>query len=190
MPLPSSGTISLSQVNTELGRSSSVTISLGETAVRNLAGVPSGVISMSNLHGKSAVDVTPNPVNWLDAFAQDYNPETEAQITGISQPINLSYGVGIDAQFNCADSYLGVYIGTPAYGNYNTVWSKTGGHTGLISSVPNNGWVKFTLDITPLNWSNNSSITVSVNVYNNSDANANLDFFTLQMGLYGTGGNQ
>lgn len=42
MALPTS-TISMSQVNTELGRSSTATISLGETAVRSLAGVASGL---------------------------------------------------------------------------------------------------------------------------------------------------
>lgn len=58
MTLQSSGAISLSQVNTELGRSSTAAISLGETAVRTLAGVPSGAISMSNLYGKSSVIVS------------------------------------------------------------------------------------------------------------------------------------
>ena len=53
MTLQSSGAISLGNVNTELGRSATATISLGETAVRTLAGVPSGTISLSNLYGKS-----------------------------------------------------------------------------------------------------------------------------------------
>jgi hypothetical protein len=52
MALPT-GTISMSQVNTELGRSATATISLGESAVRTLAGVASGAISMQNLKGKS-----------------------------------------------------------------------------------------------------------------------------------------
>lgn len=60
MTLQSSGAISLANVNTELGRSSTATISLGETAVRNLAGVASGAISLSNLYGKSNVSFSPD----------------------------------------------------------------------------------------------------------------------------------
>lgn len=50
----------MSQVNTELGRSATATISLGESAVRTLAGVASGAISMNDLRGKSAVTFTPD----------------------------------------------------------------------------------------------------------------------------------
>ena len=59
MTLQSSGAISLGNVNTELGRSSTAAISLGETAVRALAGVSSGAIALSNLYGKSNVSFSP-----------------------------------------------------------------------------------------------------------------------------------
>ncbi len=54
MALPASGSISLSQVNTELGIASTTAISMNQTNVRSLFGVASGVISMSNGYGKSS----------------------------------------------------------------------------------------------------------------------------------------
>jgi len=54
MALPSSpASISLSQVNTELGLSASATITMNNAAVRALFGISSGAISMSNGYGKS-----------------------------------------------------------------------------------------------------------------------------------------
>lgn len=65
MTLPT-GTISLSQVNVELSLSATALISLNDTAVRNLAGVASGQISMSNLQGKTqgfAFTISANQTN-------------------------------------------------------------------------------------------------------------------------------
>ena len=53
MALPSSGAISFSQLNTERGQSATAAVSLNDSGVRTLAGVASGAISMSNLHGKA-----------------------------------------------------------------------------------------------------------------------------------------
>ena len=59
MALAGSGTMSIGgstatrSINLELSRSATATSSMGETALRTLAGVSSGAISMSNFYGKS-----------------------------------------------------------------------------------------------------------------------------------------
>lgn len=55
MTLPSSGAISLNDVNVELGNSGTAQISMNDAAVRGLFGVASGAISMSDGYGKSNV---------------------------------------------------------------------------------------------------------------------------------------
>lgn len=76
MTMVSSGTISIGgsatsgglnqSINIELGRSATATSSLNESALRTLAGVPSGAISLSNFYGKSnqfAFTISTNQTN-------------------------------------------------------------------------------------------------------------------------------
>lgn len=70
MTLAASGTMSIGgststrSINLELGRAAGATSSMGESALRTLAGVSSGAISMSNFYGKSNLSVTlPNYVS-------------------------------------------------------------------------------------------------------------------------------
>lgn len=82
------GTISLSDVNTELGYSSTALVSLNDSAVRSLANVPSGAISMSDLQGKSAnfgATYSSNTTSGLNlrtwALANGWNGSSAATIT-------------------------------------------------------------------------------------------------------------
>lgn len=53
MALPSTGSISFSQINVEIKRAATNTLSLNDATVRKLAGKTSGAISMADLRGKS-----------------------------------------------------------------------------------------------------------------------------------------
>lgn len=109
MTLPT-GTISLSQVNVELGLSATAAISLNDAAVRALAGVPSGQIGMNNLQGKSnafAYTIASNQNN-LDlrsnALANGWNGSSTLTVTvasgvTISATSNGSYAMTISGSF-------------------------------------------------------------------------------------------
>lgn len=66
MTLPTTGPISMAMVASELGISATG-LSLNDSRVRNLAGIPSGSISFANLRGKSAsvptlsISLSPSP---------------------------------------------------------------------------------------------------------------------------------
>ena len=55
MALPSTGSLTFSQINVELGLSPVVTNNLNATNVRTLAARPSGTIGFSDLRGKSSI---------------------------------------------------------------------------------------------------------------------------------------
>ena len=82
MTLPASGAIDMGEVDVELTYASTATISLGDASVRTLAGIPSGAISLNDLHGKT--------------FATWHRPNTYAitAVTGgsVTNPANAYDG--------------------------------------------------------------------------------------------------
>lgn len=64
MALPSVGEISFGDINVELGKSKTASISLNDSDVRRLANIPSGRISIDDLKGRSA---------WVERWAVSIN---------------------------------------------------------------------------------------------------------------------
>ena len=98
MALAGSGTMSIGgstatrSINLELSRSATATSSMGETALRTLAGVSSGAISMSNFYGASSAafpgsgdptwfnDGVDNSLPTSQQFSQNYSNSSFAQV--------------------------------------------------------------------------------------------------------------
>ena len=126
MTLPT-GTISMSQVNTELLISpSTTTISLNQANVRFVAGVPTGTISMNDLRGKSYYFFfTPT----ISANTANYNLKDAAIAAGWNQVAPLNATVTINS---------GVYVYSTSTGYYAFQIVSTF-PSGSVISLINNG---------------------------------------------------
>lgn len=119
------GTISLSQVNTELGRSATALIDMNDAAVRTLAGVGGSgtIISMSNLQGKSAFTLA----------IQGSTGPVEFEKTANAADVGIKLVIGADGTIRMfADQSLNFTTTTPdsaittnvsgAVTNFPTAW--------------------------------------------------------------------
>jgi hypothetical protein len=134
MTMVSSGPISLGgsattaglnqSVNIELGRAATASINMNESAVRTLAGVPSGAISMSNFYGKS------NRVTISSTFT--------------TTTLNASLNVNSISGYVAGASDITVTVNSGIYlyqtsGSYGL--NLTGGTTGDTITLVNNGFI-------------------------------------------------
>jgi hypothetical protein len=124
MPTPS-GTISLNDVNVELGLAGTTTISMNQPSVRTLAGVPSGAISMQNLQNKSnrvtaSATIAANTSNYTlnTAKAPGYSSgKTDMTLTinsgvFVSSSSTGSYALTVDTSWAAGDTVTIVNNGT------------------------------------------------------------------------------
>jgi hypothetical protein len=152
MPTPS-GTISLNNVNVELGLAGTTTISMNQANVRALAGVPSGAISMQNLQNKSNrvtanITISSNTVNYTlnTAKVTGY----VAGKTDVTFTINSgvvvyststgSYALTVDTSWTTGDTILivnnGTILGQGGSGGPGGAGNGGAGSPGLNSGGP------------------------------------------------------
>jgi hypothetical protein len=135
MTMVSSGPISLGgtatsgglnqSVNVELGRSGTASINMNEAAVRTLAGVPSGAITMNNFYGKS------NRV----AISRTFTANTANASQNLSAIAGYVAGKSdITITINSGIYLYSTSTGTPGL-------NLTGGTTGDTVTLVNNGFI-------------------------------------------------
>ena len=116
----------------------------------------------------SAVDVTPNAVNWTDVAAPGGSTNT-VTITGINTAINLSI------------SFTGYGVGAFNVYKNDSETSLANEGSPFTLSVSNNDQIYF--------YAGGASVaSISVTVTNTSDGDTVLDTFTINVGEEGGGG--
>ena len=163
MALPASGAISLSQVSVELGEAATSTRSLNDSTTRNLFGVGSGGISMSNGYGKAnafgfavASNVTNANLRTL-AVNAGWNETSALTCTLNSGIYFISSAVGtagltINGSFPGGVTFVnnGIVVGDHGDGGGGGAWANAGGAGGTgglalriqsAVSIQNNGTI-------------------------------------------------
>jgi hypothetical protein len=134
------GTIKASDVNTELGKSSTALMSLNASDVRALAGVSSGQISYNNLRGKSSFTLAFSSGNGFDqratasssaggyAYAQ-FTLNTNSTISSAGESYNSGggvYGLSPDTKPTAWGSPTTVGIGSNYEARLNVTYLARG----------------------------------------------------------------
>lgn len=130
MPLPSSGAMRMgADIGVELGNTATSMISLGATAPRTLAGIPSGAIRVAaDFYGKASAFVFNQTIS---SNTNDYNLKNAAIAAGWDQVLALDATVTINA---------GVFVGSSSTGS-PAFTTGSGFTAGTVLRLINNGFI-------------------------------------------------
>ena len=158
MALPSSGQITLNQVNVELGNSGTAQIGMGDSAVRGLFGIASGEIKMSDGYGKSNEFTLT-----ISSNTQEANVATLASSAGWNGSsalvCNVSSNIYVWSDDTSTAGLLltGTFAGGVTVNNSGFIMGK-GGSSGQGYSAPNGTAAGDAIEI-----STSSSVTINNN---------------------------
>lgn len=191
MTLPVSGAISLGDVNVELQRSATATISMDDAELRTLFAVPSGAIGLASGFGKAnkfAISITSNQTNldlrpWL--VSQGWNETSKVELT-INAGVWLSSNSTSIAGLRISGSFPnGLFITNNGYivgmggagTGYNTYSGAAGGAGGDGLSTSS-----------ALTLTNNGTIAGGGGGGGGGGATHNHSFYLRPQGVYSPGG--
>lgn len=159
MALPSSGTISLSDVNTNIGASSTATITMNDAPVRWLANgnTSTNPVSMNSLYGKSWV--------WTDCAKSNtaYLPANSEAFYARYQAVDSSGNVYSTCLASLYNSGTGLYV--------NTTYLIKANPVGTIQWVKRLDLGSYNLTISGVSTDSSDNVYLNVIGYNSSNTN-------------------
>lgn len=109
MALPTSGPITFSMINTELGRPANQRLNLSDASIRQLAGALSGQVNLSMLRGKavnnSLAEITLGAVSYVPTSGYEYVGFGSATYGSVSPTTLSGYAILTCSVMNYAGSY-------------------------------------------------------------------------------------
>ena len=186
------GSTSTRSINLELSRAAGATSSLGETALRNLAGVASGAISISNFYGKSAITVSLGSVTTNSPFDANGFNEASPVYCSLDFYSDGTWYAYLEANLSVSDNWA-VPTTTGIGASYWIRFTRTAFSGGFGNSArATSGWLQ--LNSTQGCWVQNGGITTSASAQYTieiatdsagSNIIATASFISLSATLYG-----